>query len=134
MRRLLIISLCFLLVVGCGCNKKENSKTKKEELPFDVNFDLSKETTINGLKISNIQVIVDEKGISHYTANVTNTTDSVYKLNQINMIIKNKEGNKVATLMGYIGSNIAPGESRILNVNTDIDLMSGYEIEYEIKK
>lgn len=131
MKKILIVSLCFLLVVGCGCNKKEEVK---EEAPFEVNFELAKEKEIDGLKISNIQVIKDEKGMSNYTATVTNTTDNIYKLNQINMIIKDKKGNKITTLVGYIGSNISSNESRTLTINTDINIMNGYEIEYEIKK
>lgn len=135
MKKILILSLCLLTVVGCGCkNKKDNKQNKKEKAPFEVNFDLSEEITVDGLKISNIQTIVDEKGISNYTATVTNTTNSVYKLNQINMIIRDKNEEEVATLMGYIGTNIAPDESRTLTVSTDIDLMNGYEIEYKIKK
>ena len=135
MKKVLIIALCFLLTVGCGCNKKDGKKNiKKEKAPFEVNFNLSKEASVDGIKISNIQVVKNENGITNYTATITNTTSNVYELNQINLIIKNKKGDKIANLMGYVGSKIAPDESRPLNISTDLDLMKGYEIEYEIKK
>lgn len=133
MRRILILSLCFLTMVGCGCKNTKN-KESEENLPFDVNFDISKETTVEGLEISNIQVVVDKNGISNYTATVTNTTETTYKLSQINMLIKNKEGKEVISLVGYIGTNMNPGESRKLSVNTDKNLMDGYEVEYTIIK
>ena len=36
--------------------------------------------------------------------------------------------------MAYVGSSIAPGESRNVDTSIEQDLMSGYEVYYDIKK
>ena len=133
MKRILILSLCFLTLVGCGC-KNKNKENKKQELDFKVNFNVSKEKEINGLKISDIQLVIENAGLSKYSAIVTNTTDKVYNLKQINIKIVDKKGKEITTLLGYIGSNLSPGESRTINTSIEKDLTKAYDIEYEIKK
>lgn len=133
MKRILILSLCFLTLVGCGC-KNKNKESKKQELDFKVNFDISKEKEINGLKISNIQLVIENTGVSKYSAIVTNTTDKVYKLKQINIKLLDKKGKELTTLLSYIGPSLSAGESRNINLNIEKDLTKAYDIEYEIKK
>lgn len=133
MKKILILSLCFITLVGCGCKNKKN-ETKEEQVDFKVNFNISKEKEVDGLKFSNVQLFVDNSGLSTYKAVVTNTTDRTYELNQISIRIVNKEEQEIATLMAYVGSSIAPGESRNIDTSIEQDLMSGYEVYYDIKK
>lgn len=131
MKKILVIVICIFMVTGCGCNRKEEKK--ESDLPFEANFNIETEVTKDGLKISDISLIKNEDGVSIYTATVINETDSIYKLNQLNIKIKNKKEKELTTLIAYIGTNLSPGESRNINISTETDLMNATKIEYEIK-
>ena len=90
MKTKLIICLCLIsfITVGCGCNK-ETTKTQKEKLNFDVNFNVSKEQEIDGFKVSDISLIIEENNISKFSALVTNNNNKTYEVNSIIMKLVN---------------------------------------------
>lgn len=131
----LVICLCLVafLTIGCGCNNK-TSKEKKDDIGFSANFNISNDQEVDGLKITNVSMIIDKNGKSSYSAIVKNNTDEAYSLTNIKATFKNKDGNTIETLVGYIGPSLNPDESQSLTLNTDKDLTNAYTVEYEIKK
>lgn len=135
MKKSLIISLCLLTLftVGCGCNNKKDKNKEEDKLGFDVNFNITDDQEVNGLKMTDTSLII-EKGISTFQTLVTNNSGDVYKLKSIDIVFKNKDGNTIQTLSGYIGDSLEKDGTQTLNVVTDRDLTSATKIEYKINK
>ena len=48
--------------------------------------------------------------------------------------MKDKDGNIIETLLGYLGDTIKKGETKRIKSSTDKDVSSVVKIEYEVKK
>lgn len=132
MKKIIIGLILLFLTVGCGCNNKKET-TKKDDLGFDANFNITDNVNIDGLLITDVQLIIKNE-TSNYSAVVTNKTDDLYKLETISIILKDKNGNIIEELSGYIGSDIAVDSSRDLFISTDKNLKNAYSIEYKINR
>ncbi len=136
MRKIIFISISVLLITGiltgCGCKKRDKIESIVPQ--YEANFDITKEQEVEGLKFTDVSLIINKNGISEFSAKVTNTNDEIYKLSTIKMIFKDKKGNLVDYFIGVIGSDITPNESRSLTFTTDKDLTKASQIEYEIIK
>lgn len=136
MKKIIFISISVLLITGIltGCGCKKSDKIESIVPQYEANFDITKEQEVEGLKFTDVSLIINKNGISEFSAKVTNTNDEIYKLSTIKMIFKDKKGNLVDYFIGVIGSDITPNESRSLTFTTDKDLTKASQIEYEIIK
>ena len=64
----------------------------------------------------------------------SNNSDSDYKLDEYIIIIKDKNGEEIVRIPGYVGDTIKAGETRTINSSVDRDLSNAGSIEYEVKK
>jgi thioredoxin-related protein len=141
MKKIIITSLSLLLILGistgCGCKKKESKSDNNEEtksvITENKNEDIIKEQEVDGIKMTDTSMITKD-GETIITIKVTNNTGSDYKLNGYNIIVKDKEGNVLIKLPGYLGSTIKNGETKELKSTTNADLRNASAIEYEVKK
>ena len=78
--------------------------------------------------------MVTENGLTTFQTTVINNTGSDYQLNEYSIIVKDKEGNVIKTIPGYIGSIIKNGESKNLKSTTNADMSDAYSVEYQVKK
>lgn len=127
--KIILISLIGLsLLTGCG---------KKEEIepPIKVNTNenVIKDQEVEGLKMTNTSLVY-ENGTTTLVTEVTNNTKEDYPVKRIKITVKDKEGNIITTLIGTIADTIKPGESRIIDSDTPIDLSEAESIEYSIVK
>ena len=94
MKKVLSLSITMLLVLGlvtgCGCNKKDSKKEKKEEVKVNTNKDVIKDQEVDGIKMTNTS-LVTTNGITKLVTNVTNNSDTDYKLDEYIIIIKDKK-------------------------------------------
>ena len=127
-----LICLCVLLT-GCFGKKKTETKEVKENKSIIDNKNVLKEQAIDGIKISNVALSVTD-GLSTYTAKVTNTTDKDISIEDIDIIVKNKEEKELVKMLGYIGSTIKPNEEKNIISTTDMDLSNADSISYKINK
>ena len=81
-----------------------------------------KAETYEGLKFDNVMLVKTKKGYFTLTMNVTNTTDKTVDIEQVNIPLKNDEGNTVVTLLGNIGEPLKAGESKTITASTKQDL------------
>ena len=136
MKKVISLSITMLLVLGlvtgCGCNKKDK-ETKKEEVKVNTNKDVVKDQEIDGIKMTNTS-LVTTNGISKLVTNVTNSSNKDYKLDEYIIIIKDKKGEEIVRIPGYVGDTIKAGETRTINSSVDRDLSNAGSIEYEVKK
>lgn len=127
--KIILISLIGLsLLTGCG---------KKEEIepPIKVNTNenVIKDQEVEGLRMTNTSLVY-ENGTTTLVTEVTNNTKEDYPVKRIKITVKDKEGNIITTLIGTIADTIKPGESRIIDSDTPIDLSEAESIEYSIVK
>ena len=127
--KIILISLMGLsLLTGCG---------KKEEIepPIKVNTNenVIKDQEVEGLRMTNTSLVY-ENGTTTLVTEVTNNTKEDYPVKRIKITVKDKEGNIITTLIGTIADTIKPGESRIIDSDTPIDLSEAESIEYSVIK
>lgn len=131
-KKLLIILSLFLVVglaTGCGCSKKEEKKQDK----FNTNEKVVEDKKVEDLTLTNTSLKVD-KNYSTLVTLVSNPTSEDKEIRIFNIHVKDKSGNEIVTLQGYVGDIIPAGESREITSNVDMDLSKATDIEYEIVK
>ena len=95
--------------------------------------DVVKKQEVVDLKFTNTSLKVD-KGSSTLITSITNQTNNDIEVKKFNIYVKDKNGNEIVKLEGYIGGIIAAGESRETTSIVDMDLSNAANIEYEIEK
>ena len=130
---LITILLILGLVTGCACNKKEEKKEQKEEVKVNTNKDVVKDQEEDKIKMTNTSLIIND-GITKLVTNVTNSSDEDYYLEEYIIIIKDKDGNEIVRMPGYVGDTIKAGDTKTINSSVDRDLSDAGSIEYEVKK
>lgn len=138
-----IIGLIVFLVVVIGIiiirnnNKnKENENTNKSEEFVEVLEDgtrlnisnkLNETKTIDGLEVSNFQ-ITENNNVTVLLGTITNKTSQTRGDYAVSIKVKDKEGNEIVTVGGYIGE-LKPGQSTQLNCSATFDYANAYDFE-----
>ena len=134
MKKVLTLSISMLLVLGlvtgCGCNKKE--EIKKDE-NYNTNTGVIEDKVVEELKLTNIS-LVSKGNNSTLVTLVTNPTKEDKEVRIFNIYVKDKDGNEIVTLQGYVGGVVPAGQSREIESNVDMNLDHAHTIEYEILK
>ena len=130
------IKLILVGIIGIslltGCFKKEKQETE-EPIKVNTNENVIKDQEVEGLKMTNTSLVY-ENGTTTLETLVINNTEEDYTINKIKITVKDKEGNVVTTLTGTIADTIKPGESRVIDSDTPMDLSEAGSIEYSIIK
>ena len=100
------------------------SKTEIEKYYFNKIQSMKMENTAN-THTGYIHTLITE---------VSNNTGADYNLNEFNITVKDKDGNVMSNLKGYVGGTIPNGEKRTINTSSDLDLSKATSIEYSISK
>lgn len=133
MKKKIIISLIMLLsigvITGCGCKKKE--EVKEEKKTYNTNKGVIEDKEVEELKLTNTSLVSTKNSATLITA-VTNPTKETKKVRIFNIYVKDKEGNTIVTLQGYVGGEVPAGETREITSNVDMNLDNAYKVEYEI--
>ena len=136
MKKKFLVALSLLLVVGlatgCGCSKRQEGK-KEEKENFNTNEDVVKDQEVGELKFTNTSLKVD-KNYSTLVTLVSNPTSNDIEVRIFNIYVKDKDGNEIVKLEGYVGDVIPAGESREITSNADMDLSKAASLEYEMVK
>ena len=133
-KSLLALLLVATLVTGCGCAKKDNKKDNtKDDVKVNTEENVIKDQTFEGLTFTNTS-LTTTNGVSTLITEVSNSTGSDYTLEEFTITIKNKDGEVITTIPGYVGDVIKNGETRTINSSIDIDLSNASSIEYSVKK
>lgn len=134
MKKVLTLSISMLLVLGlvtgCGCNKKE--ETKKDE-NYNTNTGVIEDKVVEELQLTNTS-LVSKGNNSTLVTLVTNPTKEDKEVRIFNIYVKDKDGNEIVTLQGYVGGAVPAGQSREIESNVDMNLDHAHTIEYEILK
>ncbi len=117
--------IIFVVAIALVLNMNSNStggggKVDGNQTVANTASDLIKEVEYEGMKFDNISLIT-EKGYSTFTANVTNITSENINQEQVNIALKDKDGNTVINLVGVIGNELKPNETRTITAQAKID-------------
>lgn len=132
---IVVIVLAIVLVLAFK-GKDEgtaNNETGKEGPVANTQAEIVKEFEINGLRFSNIAVIT-EGTTSYLTMDVTNPTNNLIKMKSVDIVMKDKDGNVLTTLLGYFGGEVPAGETRTISSQAEIDLTKAVTKEVTITK
>ena len=97
------------------------------------NMGINKEQIVEKLKVSD-GIVIQDKGIFTYSANVTNTDEETKEINYLTLSFYDKENNKIVTLYGYIGKKLEPNETVPVLASVDKDISSASSIKIELNK
>ena len=123
----LITAFAILLATGCG------KKAEQEEPQVNTNEGVVEDKVVEELTLTNTSLVSTENSATLVTQ-VTNPTSEDKEVRIFNIVVKDKDGNTLVTLQGYVGGVIPAGESREITSNVDMNLDNAYIVEYEIVK
>ena len=147
---ILLIILFFLIVITIAVNSRDDREVEEkpqtpeigvteenevEEFVEDqedgskvnTSEELKKTKTIDGLEISNIR-LVENNNVSQVVADVTNPTNETLGDFPVEIIVKDKEGNEITRIGGYI-DRVNAGETAQLNASATSDFANAYDFE-----
>ncbi len=107
-----LLMVPFLLFKLNGNNKI--TKNDDKDVFAHTEAEIVKDEEYNNLKISNITMITN-KGYTTFTADVTNTAAEPTDFENINIELRDKDGNIVITLLGNIGTGLKQNETRTIS-------------------
>ncbi len=117
-----VIALTAGLIVSGKLSTKEKIAIKdKSGIVANTNEGIIKEEVYENLKFSNISLITKD-GYSTFSADVTNTSNEDSNIADVNIVLKDKDGNTVITLRGNIGDTLKAGETRTITAVTKGEL------------
>jgi hypothetical protein len=124
---LFIIGL--VLIVILGIIAINISKKNKEPEPVDtLNENILKDTTVDGLHITN-QAVITRDGISTYTANITNETSETKYIDEF-YITFTVDGKKISAL-AIKDTNITSNQTLPISLMYDEDISKATKVEYK---
>ena len=127
MKKILIITLCLMIITGCGKKTSKKTTTVKEDR---FNTKVAQDVKVDDLKIMNINLKVN-KDKSTLTADILNPTKKDIYVKLLNIKVKNSKGKVIANLVGYIGEDIKSNKTKRIISNINKDLSKAHSIEYE---
>lgn len=123
---ILVIAGIILLVINN--NKKEG--TSKEAITTE---NVIKDEKFGGLDFTNT-TFIKENGQYTISMDVTNPSDKEIDLEEVNIVLKDKNGNEIVTLLGYIGDPMKAKETRVVTSSVSMDLSKVKSKTIEAKK
>lgn len=129
---ILVFALVFFLAFGLFSGNDSKDKTTENGTYANTSEDVIKDQEVEGLRFSNTSLIM-ENGRSKLTTEVKNLTGEDIDLQSFDILVKDKDGKEMVTLLGYVGEVIKADETRIITSETDVDLTKAAAIEYVIK-
>lgn len=120
---LIILVIALILFSKSNDQKVVTDTKKKHETTANTSAELISEEEFEGLKFSNISLITKD-GYSTFTSDVTNTTSVDSTIQDVNIVLKDKNGNVVITLRGNIGEGLKASETRTITASIKDELKS----------
>ncbi len=123
---IIIVAVLVLLIVGATLiitnGKKAETKKQKKEVKEAITAEgIIKDESYGGLNFTNT-TLVNDNGQYTLSIDVTNPTKADIDLEQVNIVLKDKDGNEIISLLGYIGDPVKPDETRTITSFADADL------------
>ena len=119
-----IIVLITGLIISFGFDKEQIAKNEIQDIAANTSPDIIKQENYEGLKFTNISLIT-ENGYSTFSADVTNIMQTDSNIGDVNIVLKDKDGNEVITLRANIpGESLKPNETKTITAVTKANLLN----------
>lgn len=103
---LLIIVVLLLILIPKGSETKTKSEIFRHREEGIV-----KEEEYKGIKLTNIKMVTEDD-YTTFSANATNISDKDITIEKFYIELKNKNGNSIAKLLGFIPEGLKKGETK----------------------
>lgn len=131
---IMFIIMAFIITLTSGCGAKINEQEPNTEKPNTVtNEDVVGDKQVDVFKLTKTSLVY-ENGSSTLITSVYNSSSEKQYIKSFNIELKDDSNKVLTTLIGYIGEEIAAGETRQITSSTDLDLTNASKIEYTINK
>lgn len=131
---IILVIMAFTITLTSGCGTKTNEEEPDTEKPNTVtNEDVVGDKEVDVFKLSKTSLVY-ENGSSTLITSVYNSSTETQYIKSFNIEIKDDSNKVITTLIGYIGEEIAAGETRQITSSTDLDLTDASKIEYKVNK
>lgn len=131
---IMFIIMAFIITLTSGCGAKTNEQEPNTEKPNTVtNEDVVGDKQVDVFKLTKTSLVY-ENGSSTLITSVYNSSSEKQYIKSFNIELKDDSNKVITTLIGYIGEEIAAGETRQITSSTDLDLTNASKIEYTINK
>ncbi len=137
-----IFAIAGIAIIGVGVyflffNKdKEDDKKKdtetQEETKANTNEGVIKDQTVGSLEMTNTSLTINKDGTSQLVTSVSNKTAETVTVETFDIYVKDKDGNLLVTLVGYVGGEVPAGETREIVSNVTMDLSNATDISYKM--
>lgn len=133
--------LLIVLIVVIAFNKKDDLSDKKNNNKDKNNVvevannnpGVVDDKEQDGLSFTNTMLLTSNNK-STLTTLVSNLTESDIDVRIFEIYIKDKTGNLMVTLQGYVGDVVPVGESREIVSYVDMNLKDAFNVEYKLIK
>lgn len=130
-----ILACGLLLVTGCG--KKETEKEKKEtdkvpETVVNTETEVVKDQTLDEFSFTNTSLVY-ENGITTLVTEVKNNSAEAKTIESFNITIKDKDGETMEILQGYVGQTLEANETTTISSGSTSDLSKAGSVEYSYR-
>lgn len=135
---LILITIIVIIIAIVMANNKEEkveNKAPKEEFVnvledgtrLNTSDKLHQKKTFDGMEITNFQ-LTEKDNVTLLLGTITNTSDTARGGYPVNITVKDKQGNEIITVAGFIGE-LEPGKSTQLSTSATFDYANAYDFE-----
>lgn len=112
-------------------DSEETNGEVVEKFENNINPGVIEDKELDGLKFTNTALICSETS-SKLTTVVQNMTNRDIKVRIFDIFVKDKDGDLIVTLQGYVGGEVPGNNAREIVTNVDMNLIDAYDIEYKL--
>lgn len=127
--------LCLIGIIFISSSSKDDNKTVKRNgdssIVKNTNEGIVKNQKFKDLDFTSTSISYVKGTGSTFKVKVTNNTDNTINIDSIDIILKDKDGNMIATLNTFLGGNIEPMQENLIKTTTKDDLTKAYSVEYK---
>ncbi len=132
MKKALVVTIisifAFSILTGC-VSKKQNEEDGT--IQNNINENVVKNQKVEEFEFTNTSIVYED-GKTTLTTVVTNTSNEKVNLIEFKIHVKDKDGNEIIEMIGFVGEELQPKESRLISSYSIEDLSLADTIEYEI--
>lgn len=124
--------LIFTIVRIINKNKTEDVPKKNDygDINVNTNTGVIEDKKLGDLTFTNTSMI-EKDGVTTLETTITNNSKESKYVGSFTIYVKDRSDEVITELVGYVGSELAPSEKRIITSSITDDITSAYSIEYK---
>lgn len=124
--------IIFTIVRIINKNKSEDVPKKNDygDINVNTNTGVIEDKKLGDLTFTNTSMI-EKDGVTTLETTITNNSKESKYVGSFTIYVKDRSDEVITELIGYVGSELAPSEKRIITSSITDDITSAYSIEYK---